>query len=541
MGEINTNVGSSGINFNNNSSNSSVSAIDTQKEELNKTSTDYKNNVETETMDLETEENTLAHVTQMSKEEQVYTYETPPNYGSQADIALANVSHILNFMGVPMEKARDINEIRIGGPYENICTVKFGDNNTVEFNKNTGEILKFDMNDESYSDLDITSMTNEGLTENEQNARTFIYNKSPNYGTVADVYLVRAASLLRKIGIDCPDSSIVKEVAVSGANENIYGIRYNYGIDYTTSDFIVIDQDTGEVRRIESDGSLYTNYDGKGLTTDDPKAKDIFDESRLELIQYGGDQTSFSLSCNELLANEDIRKILTENFPDATEEDYYLYLRKIEYVGCGYVAMVNSIFDAYQGKQEEFQNTFHIPMYRLDSRGKVVFNYEPLVTSLYTYQWKDLLGYTNIEDIYGNVEEVMQNLDDDIEITGSSGTEPSYNDVFASFLKNCYGVDCEVKRIPIIPFLINEKKMFEEYAKDSQSMILSSFDFDYYSFDEETGEKGRKIYDDLSGHAMSITGVTPKGDFVVSSWGRRYVVNFKLKSRGFISVLDIDV
>ena len=150
MGEISTNVDSSGINFNNNGSISSVSAIDTQKEELNKTSTDYKNNVETETMDLGTEENTLVHVTQMSKEEQVYTYETPPNYGSKADITLANCKSVLSFIGISNEDLEKIHEIRVSGPYENIHTIKFGNNNTVKFDKNTGELLEFNLTDDTY-------------------------------------------------------------------------------------------------------------------------------------------------------------------------------------------------------------------------------------------------------------------------------------------------------------------------------------------------------------------------------------------------------
>ena len=138
MSMINTNVGSSGIN------------------------------VETETMDLEVENSSEVQEILMSDEEQVYTYETSPEYGSEADIALANVSNVLNFMGVPGEKDLDIKEIRIGGPSQNIYTAKFGNNNTVEFDQETGEILKLDINDDAYSDLDIVSMTNEGLKESEK-------------------------------------------------------------------------------------------------------------------------------------------------------------------------------------------------------------------------------------------------------------------------------------------------------------------------------------------------------------------------------------
>ncbi len=537
MGEISTNVDSSGINFNNNGSISSVSAIDTQKEELNKTSTDYKNNVETETMDLGTEENTLVHVTQMSKEEQVYTYETPPNYGSKADITLANCKSVLSFIGISNEDLEKIHEIRVSGPYENIHTIKFGNNNTVKFDKNTGELLEFNLTDDTYADIDITSMTNEGLKESEQNAKTFIYNKLPNYGSTADIYLAHARTLLQDIGIKF---NIVKEVTVSGANENIIGIRYNYGNDSDENKFIVVDQDTGEIRRIESDGFLYTNYDGRGLAPNNSKAMDIFDDSKVNLIQYGGDQTSFLDNGYELLKNEDVRKVLTDNFPDASEEDYYLYLRKIELVGCGYVAMVNSIFDAYQGKQEEFQNTFHIPMYRLNSEGKVVFNYEPLVTSIYTYLWKDIYGYTNIEDIYGNVEELAQ-THDYLNIQGSGGTDPSREDIYKRFLNDCYGLDCKVTEIPYYPFLIDYKKLFKYCIDKSISIVVSSSGYDLYSVDEKTGERGEKLYDNGGPHAMTITDVTFLGDFVVSSWGRQYIVDFKDNDWCYFTLLDIDV
>ena len=335
MGEINTNINSTGINFNNNGSTSSVSAIDSHDEELSKTYTDYKNNIETETMDLEAETGGV-HVTPLSAEEQVYTYETPPNYGSKADITLSKCKPILSFLGIQNEDLEKIHEIKIGGPYENIYTVKFGNNNIVEFDQNTGELLEVNLNEDTYADIDIANMTNEGLKESEKNARTFIYNKSPNYGSKADIYLAHARALLRNIGID--DNNI-REIAVSGENENIYGIRFDTVSGSNDDNFIIIDRDTGEIRRIESDGFLYTNFDGTGLTTSDSKATSIFDESRIENSQYGGNQNSFYTNCYELLKNEDVRKILTDNFPNATEEDFFLYLCKIDYVGCGYTAL----------------------------------------------------------------------------------------------------------------------------------------------------------------------------------------------------------
>jgi len=78
---------------------------------------------------------------------------------------------------------------------------------------------------------------------------------------------------------------------------------------------------------------------------------------------YGGDQGAPQHSSRSEI--EEYRRIIEKNISDANMTDSQLrnYLAKINSEGCGYVALVNTIFCYYTDNPEEFEKTFGYPMY----------------------------------------------------------------------------------------------------------------------------------------------------------------------------------
>jgi len=173
--------------------------------------------------------------------------------------------------------------------------------------------------------------------------------------------------------------------------------------------------------RFNEDGTLIKfdfTYDGNGNITSgtcNGQSIDIFGNYNLASEQYGGSQMSFTYNAGELLQDGVVLGMLKECFPDASMEDYQLYLNKITNVGCGYVAQVNTLFKAYEGREQEFLNTFGYPMYTVDSNGSINFNYEYVVID-YVNSTYGNSGYT-IEQLYGSTDGTAT----DAAVSGNTG------------------------------------------------------------------------------------------------------------------------
>ncbi len=95
--------------------------------------------------------------------------------------------------------------------------------------------------------------------------------------------------------------------------------------------------------------------------------------------QNGGNQSN---AAENTAQYDDFRRIIEKNTGIRYDNDKELkkWLQTMANVGCSYVAMTNAIFQAYVGREEEFEKTFGFPLYGPDGD----FNYDCLLVDFYS-------------------------------------------------------------------------------------------------------------------------------------------------------------
>ena len=202
---------------------------------------------------------------------------------------------------------------------------------------------------------------------------------------------------------------------------------------------------------------------------------------------YGGKQHG----CIERWLNEEtavkqqIIEIMHKYFPEYTEADIQTFLDEMNHHGCHYMAVVNTIFAQYVGREELFEKTFGFPMY--DENGHV--NSDLLMLDFYARQnAKDgehsSLGYYEI------------------------------NSQWQDYLRD-KGVKVEVKHINL--------DIDDFYTQAEKGEIIIG-----YSPLRLRDRNGNLVDNRDGGHATVIIGVETingKKMYKVSSWGKEYWID----------------
>ncbi len=184
--------------------------------------------------------------------------------------------------------------------------------------------------------------------------------------------------------------------------------------------------------------------------------------------EYGVSQTAPKYTSGK--ERKAIYATVRKYFPDMTNKEIRKYLKAIGKHGCGYAAVVNSIFYQFEGKEELFEKTFGFPMYRNGD-----FNFSQLLV--------DYFAASN-----GSSKQ------------GTTGYQQGQ--YFEKYLQD-RGLTASHDNLGIVP---------------GQTMLGAKG----YNFYDETGKKiGRAG----SGHAVLITGQTADGMLIVSTWGKKAYVD----------------
>ncbi len=229
---------------------------------------------------------------------------------------------------------------------------------------------------------------------------------------------------------------------------------------------------------------------------------------------YGGDQGSpeSELSWWWVFPSEEekeYREILRQYEPYSTYSDKELkaVIKKLNDEGCGYVAVINTIFAAFEGREEEFEKTFGFPMYK---DGDLNFNH--LLVDFY--------AATDNKDRSGEYSKNEDRLDDEdnklfysykSDKTGRGTSQYDRDDRTHLYLDE-KGLDVKVSTD--YPVTLEN---FKELSKDGYVIIS----FRYGNLLNEDGSVAQYIN---GGHAMVVTGVTADGKYIVSSWGGKYYI-----------------
>ena len=204
---------------------------------------------------------------------------------------------------------------------------------------------------------------------------------------------------------------------------------------------------------------------------------------------YGGDQGHMKSDfINDPVRREELLEELREYYPGMSDEDAYKYLSGLNAVGCGYVALVNTIFMQYEGNPAKFEKTFGFPMYKDGD-----LNYDRLLLDLYATTDK-----SNINIGKNGLPE--------------GTTEKTRNQIINNYL-NSKGVHVTTDYHADV-----NANNYREIVEKGGKVILS------YHNDNMYDVNGNPHYID-GGHAIVVTGVTEDGNLIVSSWGEEFTVN----------------
>ena len=216
--------------------------------------------------------------------------------------------------------------------------------------------------------------------------------------------------------------------------------------------------------------------------------------------------------------------------------------------GCGYSAMVNAIFVAYDGKEDEFKKTFGFSMYNKDGD----LNFDQLFIDIYMNTddkyWPQEKGGINSSvlaelkkysdegkeaefkekygvDLFADDNKDSYTMDaflalkaeykdkDELKIKDEGVSEYAYQNRLTHYL-NEHGVKCDVKVEEDDPLTTEQA---QKYMDEGKTITIAADEFMLYDKD------GKPVQDEpIGAHWMTITDITDDGEYVVSSWGGKY-------------------
>ncbi|BCN31499.1 hypothetical protein [Anaeromicropila herbilytica] len=220
--------------------------------------------------------------------------------------------------------------------------------------------------------------------------------------------------------------------------------------------------------------------------------------------EYGGNQGGPAKRAKD---DDTLIDIVKKYFPNMSKDEIEDYLEKLNSEGCGYVAMVNTLFKNYEGREEEFEKKFGFPMCTVDKGGEKHLNFEYLITDYYAatdnHNQKSFLFF---------YWDHMDNDEDQSNTKGDGTTMDSREYRWEMYMKD-HGIDVDVQSDVQITL-----ENYSEYSKKVDIIIAIR----PITLENELGDIVRN---DAGGHAMTVTGITDDLRFIVSSWGRKYYVN----------------
>ena len=220
----------------------------------------------------------------------------------------------------------------------------------------------------------------------------------------------------------------------------------------------------------------------------------VFDDEGL----YGGDQGA-PRAVWRAEEKAELYQIVRQYYPNMSDDEIRDYLDKLNNEGCGYVAIINTIFAAYEGREEEFEKTFGFPMYGNDGD----LNYNHLLVDFYsaTDNHNRFLFWDTV------------NNNEDPSSTKGSGTTPSSRKYRTSLYLSDKGVEVDIDtNVKVTP------ENFSQVSNDRYIVIR----YHNGNLQYEDGSTAQYIN---GGHAMVVTGVTEDGRYIVSSWGDKYYID----------------
>lgn len=223
--------------------------------------------------------------------------------------------------------------------------------------------------------------------------------------------------------------------------------------------------------------------------------------------KYGGDQYVDRNAPDYM--KQVIKNMISYKYqvPPISNEEYSIYLDRLNSEGCGYVAIINTILVYFEDREQEFLQKFGYPLYAENGD----FQFDFLLLDFYT-SFDNIQPYSGKRDFKMDYDTKKDgDLDKynywrDLKGRGSTTEEREY--YVKQFLQP-RGIKVEYKTYQDITAFNLKEKMDEGW------MIIVALYNGYITRDRENKK--------VESHAMMVTGVTKTGWFIVSSWGKEYL------------------
>ena len=272
---------------------------------------------------------------------------------------------------------------------------------------------------------------------------------------------------------------------------------------------------------------------------------------------YGGDQGDMAYNKPDKQLYDAVRMYEGyENYTDSQIEDLF---RKINSEGCGYVAIINSIFLQYEADPQLFERIFGFPMF--DGRGE--FNFNRLLIDFYcTTDNKFYMDEAGGPDALA-VDVLNSYKDHPQDFVAEYGMEPfadenHYNTAAMQAVidryqdKGVVSYDTQGTTVRSLKHrmdhYLNEKGIdhtcetiagntsvddVRKGLESGKSVNVAVGGFNMYD------SNGNMVAEDVGGHWMTVTGVTEDGNYIVSSWGKQYILHANELDGVDLLVMDI--
>ena len=248
----------------------------------------------------------------------------------------------------------------------------------------------------------------------------------------------------------------------------------------------------------------------------------IFSEENIKNGRYGGDQSDFANNYEYFLNDPQMNTLIEKFYPNATTEEKHALFNRMTNTGCGYIAFTNEIFRQYEGKENEFSETFGYPMYYVDATGKINYNTEYLAAELFLQTHADQHTISELTNDWHEHSEgkVVDGALQKNELKIETGTNPSKAKKMEEYLESEYGLNLDVEYIEVDPPNTLEKEIITLLSSNENlNITIGCGNSDLYNMDGSLKQQG------VGGHAMTVTGLTEKNEIIVSSWGEQYIID----------------
>ena len=240
----------------------------------------------------------------------------------------------------------------------------------------------------------------------------------------------------------------------------------------------------------------------------------LYTDSNNHIAQYGGNQQDLTDRVDELASAQYIKDLIKRDFGTTDPQAIRSFLTSITCCGCNYTAVVNSVFNQYNGREQDFYNDFGYPMYTVDKNGNIDYNYEYMITEIYSLYRRTSFDFDGdgYYDVYGtgNIWEASNKGADGID---SKGAEFCYN-----YLKDKYGLSGQYTVFDEGRLLTQDE--INSYLAQGKTIILCTNNYNVYQTVPDA-----LYYPGHEAHAMVITGYDENNQLHVSTWGHDYVVD----------------